>query len=190
MSDKTNEWKHVDPYTDDEIEQRFLALVQECQNYLTAINKQHPSWNMRFDPYAMLSVAKSALDDIWRYKIYHLGDPEKLSDSIKRSAYFTKWIVRTRPIYSQQPTDDDAINGELTGQNGRSLMLNETFAIMFSLITLATELGVQKIYLDENFHSNLIYDLHYRDISADALLSIYEIIRNAAERQSVVMRVL
>ncbi len=190
MTENPDDREYIEPYRDDEIEERFLALVQECQNYLDAINRLHPNWDMRFDPYAMLSVAKSALDDIWRYKIYHLDDREKLSDSIKRAAYFTKWIVRMRPIYSHQPISDDAVNSQSFGEDGRSLMLNEAFAIMFSVITLATEMGLRKIYLDEDFHSNLIYDLHYRDISADALLAIYEIIKNAAKGNSVVMHVL
>ncbi len=190
MAEIADPSEYIEPYDEDDIEERFLALIQECQNYLNALNKLNHAWDLRFDPFAILSVAKSALDDIWRYKSYHLRDPQKLSDGIKRAAYFTKWIIKSRPIYFSRFASDDAIEDKSFDQDGRSLMINEAFAIVFSLITLATELGVRKIYLDEDFHSNLIYDLHYRNISTDALLAIYEIIRNAASDKSVVIKVL
>jgi len=49
---------------------------------------------------------------------------------------------------------------------------------------------VKKIYLDEEFFANFVYDLHYRNISSDALLAIYEIIRNAAKDKSIIKNVL
>jgi len=99
MPKKSAPKSHVPPYNKRQIEARFLALVQECKFYLDALNTLNSKWDLRFDPFVLLSVAKSALDDIWRYKSYHLRDAKTLSDSIKRAAYFTKWIIKSRPIY-------------------------------------------------------------------------------------------
>ena len=132
------------------------------------------------------------MDDIWRYKVFHLeegDDPEKawqeesLSDCVKRAAYFTKWIVKHRPIYHHRASSD-------IDPDDRTLVINELFAINVGLTTLATALNVQMIQLDPEYFSELMYDLHYRQLSDDALLHIYSVIRNSVEGRPPIMKVL
>ena len=138
----------------------------------------------------MVNVAQSAMDDIWRYKAYHLRDPEKLSDSVKRSAFFTKWIVRLRPIYFDRIPSDVKDKIPNLDKRDSTLLENEKYAIFISLSTIASDLKVNEIILDPKFLAGFLYDLHYRELSGDALLALYNIIRNAARNESVVLKVL
>ncbi len=71
-----------------------------------------------------------------------------------------------------------------------TLLENEKYAIFISLGTIASDLKVNEIILDPEFLADFFYDLHYRELSEDALLALYNIIRNAARNESVVLKVL
>jgi len=172
-------------YTDDDIRERFKFLQEQSGVYLEAQTRVHPTYRLAIDPLAMLSVAKSALDDIWRYKVYHLNSADKLSDGIKRAAYFTKWLVRHRPIYYVRT---DGADVEFDPKD-TTLTINELFAIHISLVTIATELDVFRIALDPNFLADFIYNLYFRQLTEDALLHTYSIIQNSAIAKHVVMKV-
>lgn len=130
-------------------------------------------------------MAKSAVDDIWRYKAYHLNKRDGLSDVIKRSAYFTKWIVRHRPIFHVRTTGLKVAFDE----EDASLFINEIFAFHYlSLNMIAYDLKYKQLMVNAEFASNILYDLHYRRMSGDALIHIYNIIRNGATGESVVER--
>ena len=174
-----------EPYTDDEIRERFKFLYDQCAEYLEEQNRAHASYRLDIDPLVMLSVAKSMMDDIWRYKVYHLKTAKSLSDSLKRAAYVTKWLVRHRPIHNVRTEGKEV---ELDKKDA-TLLMNELFSIHISLVTIATDLRVDEILLDPDFHADFLYDLHYRQISEDALLHTYSIIRNAASGSSVVLKV-
>lgn len=190
MAEKSGASDFVPPYTDEEVHRRFKFLSLECENYLSTVSRVHPTWRLQYDPLVMVNVAYSAMDDIWRYKSYHLRDPEKLSDAVKRSAFFTKWIVRLRPIYFDRIQSHEEDKGLTLDKYDSTLLENEKYAIFISLNTIATDIDAEEIILDPNFHADLFYDLHYREISEDALLALYNIIRNAARGESVVFQVL
>ncbi len=168
---------------------RAVFLCERCQTFLDEISRRLPSSQFSFDPYVFLNVAQSALDDIWRYKAYHLQEPEKLSDAVKRAAYFTKWTVRLRPIYYARVLSGGIPEGPID-RSDPTFLMNEGFAIQRGLDTIATEIGAAEIHIDPEFRANFIYDLHYRNISEDALLAVYEIIRNAAIDKPIILKVI
>ena len=179
---------YVPRYTPAEVLRRFQFLSVECRRFVEEYNRVHPTWVLRWDHLVMLNVAQSAMDDIWRYKNYHLRDPNKRSDAVKRTAYFTKWITRFRPIYFARVLSEDDIE-KAFDKKDTSLMANEVFAIHISLTTLATEVPVEEIHLEPEFFANFLYDLHYRNLSEDALLAIYELIRGAVKNETIVLKV-
>src|SRR5579863_5282196 len=124
-------------YTVAEINERFVHLMERCAVFLTHLTKRHPTWDLRIDPVTMKNVAQSAMDDIWRYKNYHLVDPSKFSDAVKRSSYFTKWIVKLRPIYHVRPLTAAAFKTHFD-KDDSSLLVNEEFSLYISLQTLAS----------------------------------------------------
>lgn len=179
-------------FTQDDVLQRFVFLAERCDVYLDAVNSAHPTWRLGFDHLVLLNVAQSALDDIWRYKIYHLRSQNKRSDAVKRAAFFTKWITRFRPLYFQRilPAGDaDSVKPDAdVDKQDTSLFINEGFAIHVSLVTLATDLDTDKIHLDPEYFANLLYDLHYRNITEDALLHIYDNVRCLSRGESLILR--
>lgn len=179
---------YVPPFTKDDILRRFQFFSEECQRYLDATHVLHPTWRLRYDHLVMLNVVHSAMDDIWRFKSYHLRDPNKRSDAVKRAAFLTKWIIRFRPIYYARilSADDPAAAFD---KKDTTLLVNEGFAVHISLTTLATEVGVEKILLDPDFYANFLYDLHYRNYPEDALLAMYDVMRSAVKGKSVILKV-
>ena len=178
----------VPRYTKEEVIRRFIYLANLIEYYLSYFKGVKPNWHFHYDPLVLLNVAQSALDDIWRFKAYHLGSKYKRSDAIKRAAYFTKWIIRFRPIYFKRIISEinpaDAIDNEDT-----SLLINEQFALFISLNTISTSVGVKMIELDPYFTTRFLYDLHYRYITADALLNIYEIVKEAVSGKTIVFKI-
>ncbi len=149
----------------------------------------------------MMSISQSAMDDIWRWKVYHLenADDPKRSNAIKRAAFFTKWIVRHRPIYFPRPLDPKLF-AKSFDKNDRTLLLNEGFALQLSLRFIATDAArianggqrvdgstVPPIILSSSLHEGLLYDLHYRALNADALMAIYEMIMELAAKKPLIM---
>lgn len=172
---------YVPKFTPADIFRRFEFLYDRCKAFLSETERAWPSARFRVDPLIVLNVAQSAMDDIWRFKVFHLGDAEKRSDAVKRAAYFTKWIVRLRPIYYARPWSEDNPSEVLLDKHDPTLGINEGFGIRRGLDTIAKEIGVDHIILDPDFQANLIYDLRYRNFSEDALLAVYGIIRDEAE---------
>ena len=178
---------YVPPFTKDEVLRRFQFLSESCERYLKAMRDSRPTSRLRFDHLVMLNVAQSAMDDIWRYKSYHLRDPSKRSDGVKRAAFLTKWITRLRPIYCARILSANDPAAEFDKKD-TTLLANEGFAIYLSTSTLATETKKEEIALDPDFFANFLYDLHYRSLSEDALIGLYEIIRGAVQGKSVILR--
>lgn len=178
---------YVPPYTKDDILPRFLYYYTESYKYAQFINKRTPGSRLSIDHLVMLNVVISALDDIWRFKTYHLRDRRKRSDAVKRAAYMTKWITRLRPIYFERSLDLAGVETHID-RNDMSMLANENLAIHVSLSTLATDAKVDQITLEPEFFANFQYDLHYRSLSEDALLNIYDILRNIASGASPIAK--
>lgn len=178
---------YVPPFTEDDVLRRFQFLSERCLRYMKAMHSSHPRWRLRFDHLVMLNVAHSAMDDIWRYKSYHLRDPDMRSDAVKRAAFLTKWITRLRPIYFARilsAGDPEAA----FDKKDTTLLANEGFAVHISLTTLATEMGKDEIVLEQDFFAHFLYDLYYRSLSEDALIGLYEIMRGAVQGRSVLLK--
>jgi hypothetical protein len=127
----------------------------------------------------MTNVGISAMDDIWRWKVYHLKDQTKRADAVKRAAFFTKWILKLRPIYFQGRTANEFLAS--FDKNDITLLINELFALHVARGSLATDAKVPKILPSPIIVSELLYDFHYRTLGEDALMQIYQIMRYVAE---------
>jgi hypothetical protein len=156
---------------------RFQDVYLACERFVEAVNARAPL-KIGFDPAILYVVVVSTYHDIARYKLYHLDDPlNELSDAVKRAAYFTKWLVRLRPISGVRGRegkssfhDDDAI-----------VLMNEGFAIAWALANLSADFYQKQMRLTDEKWSDMLYELVFRDISADALLSLYQTYVEIAE---------
>jgi hypothetical protein len=151
---------------------------------------RHPLWDLSFDPVIMMSVSASAMDDIWRWKLYHLraSGGTVLSDAVKRATFFTKWIVKFRPIYfvNRSVVAGDFVSSFDKGDS--TLLINEHFAIHVSLATLAIKAGKPNIILQAETMAAFLYDPHYRNINADALMIWYRLLAMIAEQKKIILK--
>lgn len=126
---------------------------------------------------ALLHVVWSAYDDIARFKAYHHEHvPHARSNAVKRAAYLTKWILRLKPIV-RAPVEE-ALTPEALRVD-RSRLVNEHFALRVGCRALICE-KTPRFRLAPHAHYRLTYDFLYRELSGDALVSIYEILDQAA----------
>ena len=169
---------YVPMFSTEDVKERYTVLVDLCLDFIAVMEGRHASSKLRFDHLVMANVAKSAMDDIWRYKAYHQRNRDKKSNAVKRAAYFTKWITRLRPIYFNRPGPDE---GQGFDHQDTSLLLNEGFALHFSFTTIAGELKRESLFPEPEFMVDLMYDLRYRGLSGNALMTVFEMIYSAAE---------
>lgn len=177
---------YVPKFTEAEVMRRIVYLAGRCFTFTKAANDRYKRNDISFDPVVLINVCRSAMDDIWRYKAYHLHDPGKRSDSVKRAAYFTKWIVKLRPIFVARPLEAEKF-GQQFAKDDKTLMLNEGFALHISLTSLATEANAPQITLEPKFMGDLLYDLRYRNMTEDALAAIYWMIRERTRKKDFVI---
>jgi hypothetical protein len=173
---------YVPPYSDVEILLRIKYLAKRCGVFAKGYLQRYPDPPISFDPLVIVNITKSAMDDIRRYKAYHQVE---LSDAVKRAAYFTKWILWFRPIYVGRPTGSHDFTASFDPKD-KSLLINELFALNFSLATLATDAKVPCILLTARTQANLLYDFHYRDVNDDYLLAFYDMIITLARGEKVI----
>jgi len=154
--------------------QRFRQHMNWAEEFIA----HYPEISLRVNPKALFLAVKSAYDDIYRYKAYHLNDPQRqLSDSVKRAAYLCKWMNKFRPIeYSGEfDVDDGAALDDISAE-----LLNGVFTLQTCRTHIADELSkdfsFEDIYFDE-----FQYDLLYRDIGSDGLLHIFQMIFSAVK---------
>jgi hypothetical protein len=187
MAKTTRKKTPVTPYGQEDLARRIMQLAGRCMVFLSEMNARYRA-NFEFDPVILIAVVQSAMEDIYRYKVYHLNnDGAKLSDAIKRAAYFTKWIVRFRPIYHAGRTP--AIEDFRTAYSNDdiALLINEAFALDWAFTTIGTEVGTSKLFPAPEILADLLYDLHYRAMSEDALMEIFSIFRMHAKGQKIIV---
>lgn len=179
---------YVPRFSHAEIKRRILYLSERCVWFLNGLKTRHTTWSVNFDPVVMTNVGVSAMDDIWRWKAYHLRDAEapKLSDAVKRAAYFTKWIVKLRPIYVNRPMDSASFSASFD-KNDSTLLINEMFAFHIARGSLAVRAKVPKIITSPTITADMLYDLHYRNMNEDALMAIYQLIYDTAAGHQLIM---
>lgn len=110
--------------------------------------------------------------------MYHLEDPTQYkSNSVKRSAYFSKWINKLKPIEYQTeiPTNEDE----------KGITINAYFSIILSQSYISTETN-NYFKISNNYRHELLYDFVYREMNEDAYLHIYQNIHNVVRGNDII----
>ena len=122
--------------------------------------------SLRLNPNSLYIAIKSAYDDIERYKLYHQNNPhDDKSNSVKRAAYLSKWIMKCRPVEYVTPVADPK---DIT-----ALLVNAYLCIIFMRYHIEAEVG-KDFVVTEDKECEIVYDLTYREITGDGLLSIVQ----------------
>lgn len=132
------------------------------------------------DHVVMMNVAQSAMDDIWRYKVFHLENPGKYSYAVKRVAYFSKWLLKLRPIHCRRPQRAASFVSSFDKIADRTLLLNESFCLYLAQGALAKDAGLENILFTPRLIFMMEYDMHYRDMNDTALLAIFQLVKDMA----------
>lgn len=174
-------------FTESELEERFLALYMACERFRTKY-KAYFDIELELDPRLLYIATISAFDDIERYKAYHLEKPYKqLSDAVKRCAYLTKWISRMSPLQSRfNPEQQHIETADIPKLIDAKPALG---SILFSIMVCMTHISVEcqkKIFLDPEVEFQLAYDILYRRINEDSLLSTYQKILDLARGNQII----
>jgi hypothetical protein len=158
------------------IASKFADFYRIAEAFCDAMNATQDR-KIRIDSHLLYLAVVATYDDIARYKIYHLTDPAKQrSNSVKRAAFATKWIVRFSPLVPVELQDAH----ETTPGLDDYVLENALFALNFSFLHMAHETGRDFDIDPEKIHE-LTYDLIFRDISSDALILAYQMIFDLAQ---------
>jgi hypothetical protein len=135
------------------------------------LNADHPHLIFDVNPTIALDVTVATYDDIDRYKSYHLRNTQAKnpkSDAVKRAAYFAKWTSKFRPIFYTP-------NGPpIHDPKSLALLANETLAAAYAIDLIGEELD-KSLKLSNKAYHDLLYDLHFRDMSDSALLALFQV---------------
>jgi len=102
--------------------------------------------------------------DIYRMKAFHQIE---LADQHKRASFTMFWIAKLRPIQIYEDANmTDALH-----------LINERFALHAGLSHL--DIGIEDI--SENYTSNLMYTLHYRQFPPEVLTSMMYLLECACK---------
>lgn len=155
-----------------EISNRFEKAYGLCKDFIVGQNN-----NLFIDRRVLFLVVKSAFDDIGRYKAYHLDDPVNgLSNSVKTSAYYTKWICKLKPIQQNPHSSNEGQDiNDIT-----VLLANGACSLYLAQIYIGGELNNPFFYKSKYF-DEFIYDLLFRQLGDDGLLHIFQNIHSAVK---------
>lgn len=162
-----------------EVHQYFSAFIEELvgEARLDA-RKAHYNATFHINRKLVYDIVISTYIDIARHKEFHFDNPRtKKSDAVKRAAYFTKWIVRFRPI---QILLKESVSDPNT-ENDAPVLLNELLAMEWGICCIAQDAGLSDLMLKRKSRTNLLYDLHFRDLNVDGLLAMYQLISDIAK---------
>ena len=180
-----------DKFFDERVKLRYKVLSNNAISWInTLYDHTENEVKLSYNPTLVYLVAQSALIDIDRYKEHHLsnesgsGEPgstqpiDKLSDEVKRAAYFLKWIRKLQPIHLDE---DPRVSS--TNINEKSMryatLSNIGFGISFALNSLSDSPNAPQIIRPSvTFYEELLYILTYRELQGDALLIIMHMLRN------------
>jgi hypothetical protein len=153
-------------FSDEELEDRFLNLYKTAEKYRVGLEGKL-GVRLVTDPRLIYLTTISAFDDIERYKAYHLEKPYRdRSDAVKRSAFLTKWIVKIGPYQTVFNDGDDP-------RDIKPALANILFALAVSTVNICIDCK-KDFKLSELTAHELCYDLLYRSVNEDALLSIFQ----------------
>lgn len=153
-------------FSDAELEDRFLNLYKTAEKYRAGLEGRL-GIKLSLDPRLLYLVTISAFDDIERYKAYHLERPySDRSDAVKRSAFLTKWIAKIGPYQTIFSEGDDP-------RDVKPALANILFALTVSTIHISIDTG-KNFKINQSAMHDLCYDLLYRRVNEDALLSTFQ----------------
>ena len=153
--------------TPENIQEKFAQHTAMCMQFIDRV-RDSTGVEFRLNTNAMYLAIKSAYYDIERYKDFHQAKPQTdKSNSVKRAAYLCKWLNRVKPIeYQGEPPKPDDIYG---------LLINSQFAISMARTHIEAELKLP-IRFSNKLRHELMYDFTYREVSADSILTIFQIL--------------
>lgn len=156
----------------------FHALAVECADAATKFaQRANRTVQVLPSPKIIYEIAVSAYFDIARYKHFHFKDPKnEKSDAVKRAAYFTKWILRLRPlmVIDNERLEDPSPKDDLLA------FINEDLAIQWSILSIAQDFSRKDLFLRTQFHADFLYYLRMRELTTDGLLMAYEFLHKSA----------
>lgn len=162
-------------FTEAEIKERFEDFYDLACGFCDDYNDRQ-TVKAEIDPSLLYLCVVSIYDDISRYKEYHLTDPKKQrSNSIKRAAYGAKWITHFSPVIFPQMGHE---TGQAGVENGDALA-NAVFALHFALTNVEIE-AEASFQLSNEYYYQLVYDLTYRGLTADALILFFQSVADLA----------
>jgi hypothetical protein len=166
--------------TEQDREERFSDLCVMAQALAEVWSGTPRFVKVTIDERLLYSVVVSAMDDIERYKQYHLADPISMkSDAVKRAAYMTHWLRRYRPLHVQydanRPLNDDP-----------SFLINENYCLLVACSYLSHDIGIN-ISFPESKTYEIVYDLLYREITPDGLILFFQTIKDLALKKDVLV---
>lgn len=161
--------------TDEVFQERFAEHSVLATKYIDQVNKAY-STNVYLNDAALFVAIKSAYDDVERYKIYHQESPEiQKANAVKRVAYLTKWVMKMRPLQSPNGSDITDIT---------PLLVNASFCLAVARAHISAELS-KEFVLTLQKEYEIIYDLTFRELNGDALLSMYQNFYDIARGQNL-----
>lgn len=165
--------------TEEDYKERFEDLTVMGEVLLDIWRNRNSDLAVKLDKSLLYLAVNAAMDDVERYKQYHLEDPATMkSDGVKRAAFMTHWLMRFRPIQINT-SDDDFQN------HGHSFLLNEEFCITVSVTYLAEDVG-KNFVLTPKKTFDVLYELLYRDISPDSLMLFFQTIKDLVKGEKIV----
>jgi len=174
-------------FTDEEIEDRFFHLFQAALLFQERFQEKY-GIELELDPRILYVATISAYDDIERYKAYHLEKPYRdRSNAVKRSAYLTKWLSKIGPFQTSVDLKVELENlakGEFSVIS-KPALANILFAIMVSMGHISVDCK-RRTWLTSYAEYHLSYDLLYRRINEDALLSKYQKIVDLVQGKKII----
>lgn len=154
---------------DDVLQDRFSEHYAFAKMFLEEWHKRGIGPKMVINENSLFLSVKSAYDDIYRYKMYHLDDSGiKRSNGVKRAAYLCKWICKCKPI-EYASYDKDVSLHDISG-----LLVNADFAQWLARVHISADSDKRHFQFSNRYLFELLYDLTFREINGDALLHIFQ----------------
>lgn len=148
---------------------RYSEHYAHARLFLEAWHKRDFGPEMVINENALFLTVKSAYDDIYRYKMYHLDDSkDQRSNGVKRAAFLCKWICKFKPIEYADHAKTDSLH-DISG-----LLVNADFSQWMARVHIAADKGGAHFQFSNRYLFELLYDLTFRELPGDALLHIFQ----------------
>ncbi|MBF0620965.1 MAG: hypothetical protein HQL54_03480 [Magnetococcales bacterium] len=156
--DWINEWRH-DPSKRLKILRRKNTLTHKYN----AFAEKHKWKKTELNGQILANCVYSYYLEVQRHKEFHGIDN---ADGIKKAAYLTKWLLKTRPI--------QVLNDNTRSETAKyPLLANEGFALSVAL----TFLDIKWNAVPNEVITRLLYDFHYRPVVAETLITKFLLLK-------------